>query len=50
MRSSAILSTGSFVPENLGHNEDLGQVPEKPNYLNSQKSRSLCPAVTRAPI
>ena len=38
MRSSVILSTGSFVPENLVHNEDLGQFPDNAKYLISQKT------------
>jgi 3-oxoacyl-[acyl-carrier-protein] synthase-3 len=38
MRSSAILSTGSFVPENFVHNEDLSQFPDTAKYLISQKT------------
>jgi 3-oxoacyl-[acyl-carrier-protein] synthase-3 len=42
MRSSTILATGSFVPENFVHNEDLSQFPSTARFLISQKTGVFC--------
>ena len=38
MRGTAIWSTGSYLPENLIHNEDFEQFPETAKFLISQKT------------
>jgi 3-oxoacyl-[acyl-carrier-protein] synthase-3 len=38
MKGSAILSTGSYLPETFTHNEDLNQFPKSAKFLISQKT------------
>lgn len=38
MRGTVIWSTGSYLPENLVHNEDFEQFPETAKFLISQKT------------
>ncbi len=42
MKTAAIQSTGSYLPENVIHNEDFTQFPSNSKYMISQKTGVFC--------
>ncbi len=42
MKAAAIQSTGSYLPENVIHNEDFSQFPTNSKFLISQKTGVFC--------